>query len=269
MVREIRTNPFIFRWAVNESGYKWAKGLVDKKPHLVSRTEQAGFRLRELKDGLFAEFAALSPTQDEIEHFAQEYGSNLVSTYDDLGDLVVREDYTATWGTSLEAWQSEISDMKALVRLWDDIRYRRLVALRKVIDWSDNGVGYKLCGRYINLAARDILLTVPLRRFVYNDVLLPAQYALQKEINRRLEAPRSATVPRLAWTPDNQQRLIFVPKNLLAAMWLQFAQAVTEELQLRACTECGKYFQVGPGANRADRKTCSERCRQRRKRKIG
>jgi hypothetical protein len=57
-----------------------------------------------------------------------------------------------------------------------------------------------------------------------------------------------------------------MPPNLLAAMWLQFAHAVTGEFQLQLCAGCGKYFQVGPGARRADATTCSDACRQRKKR---
>ena len=268
MFREVRTNPFIFRWGVNTAGYRWARGR-DGKLHLIPREQLgSGFRVRELSDGLFRRYAELKPTQDAIEDFAREYGGNLLSNYDFLGDLVVREDDTVTWATSLETWQTEIGQMKALVRLWDDIRHRRTTVLRNIISTSENGVGYCLGGRYVNLAHSDVLLTVPFRRFSHKDVVLPAQYALQKEINRRLEDPRSATVPRLAWTPDNHQRLIFVPRNFLAALWLQFAEAVTEQLRLRRCAECGEYFQVGPGASRSDRTTCGERCRQRRKRKV-
>ena len=74
-------------------------------------------------------------------------------------------------------------------------------------------------------------------------------------------------VPRLAWTPDYHQRLIFVPSNLLAAMWLQFAQAVTGEFKLKRCEQCGEYFPVGPGGKRADAETCGDRCRQRKRRR--
>jgi hypothetical protein len=62
--------------------------------------------------------------------------------------------------------------------------------------------------------------------------------------------------------PDDHQRIVFQPTNLLAAIWLQFARAVTEEYPLRICEGCGEYFQVGPG-RRAHTKTCKDRCRQR------
>lgn len=77
----------------------------------------------------------------------------------------------------------------------------------------------------------------------------------------------NATIPELKWTPDTtesggyQQRIILRPQNLLAALWIQFARAVTEELQMRQCEFCGEYFQVGPGASREDAKYCKDVCR--------
>ena len=156
--------------------------------------------------------------------------------------------------------------MRALVDLWDQIKHRRLTNLRKIIELSDKGISYSICGRTVLLAHDEILLSAPMNRFAPKDVVLPARYALQKEINRRLRELQTLTVPQLAWTPDNHQRVIFRPSNLLAALWLQFAQAVTGEFQLKTCEGCGKYFQVGPGGKRADATTCSDACRQRKKR---
>jgi len=120
-----------------------------------------------------------------------------------------------------------------------------------------------------------------LSRFRPRDVLKPALYLLQAEINKRIANSSSpdhlAIVPRLVWCPgpmidgvakpDHHQRIIFEPTNLLAAMWFQFAQAVTEEYQLQECKECGEYFQIGKGARRIHTETCSTRCRKRASRK--
>ena len=76
-------------------------------------------------------------------------------------------------------------------------------------------------------------------------VLLIARTALQREVNLRLAA--HPTIPQLAWTPDHDHRILFKPPNLLAAMWLRFAEAITGEFQLRRCVECRKYYQIGPG----------------------
>ena len=62
---------------------------------------------------------------------------------------------------------------------------------------------------------------------------------------------------------DSHPALYIVPNNLLAAMWLQFAQAVSTQTDLRRCLHCPTWFTYGPGTGR--RKTafyCSDRCRR-------
>ena len=271
MIRPVRTDPFIFRWAVNGAGYRWVKGLAGDT-HLVPR-DQIGLpsRVYEPSAGLFLEFAALKPTQEAIVEFAWKYGS-LFDSYSSE-DWAARENHTLTAGPSLSTWKSEIGDMQALIKLWQTIedcripklRKERLAELRETVIWTDKGVRYEIKTSKRGMHA----VWLPdawLARVPPNDVLLPARYALQSEINLRISDPDSLTIPRLAWTPDNHQRIIFTPTNLLAAMWLQFAQAVTGEFQLKRCEGCGNYFQVGPGGKRADATTCGDACRQRKNR---
>jgi len=267
MIREVRTDPFIFRWPVSIAGYEWLESKMDGGLRLIARDEPgAGIRLEEPPNKLFRDFAALIPTEDEIRDFANAHG-DLFRTYDGIQDIVVRKNQTATYGTSLESWKKAIQDMRQLVELWDHIQYRRITRLRRLIDMDKNGISYSIGGRWVLLAHKEILLTAPMSRFSPRDVILPARYALQKEVNRRLADPSTLTVPELAWTPDNFHRLIFRPSNLLAALWLQFAQELTGEFKLKACEVCGKPIQVGPGGRRADTKTCSAACRQKKKRK--
>jgi len=52
------------------------------------------------------------------------------------------------------------------------------------------------------------------------------------------------------------------PPTLLAAIWLQFGQALTSNATHRSCANCGTWFKAGVGATRrADAKYCSDRCR--------
>lgn len=172
--------------------------------------------------------------------------------------------------------------MGLLVRIWEDIKANRKAKLKGIIVWKHkDGVRYRtpFSDTWIAIRALNPKL---LDRFKPFDVLKPALYMLQAEINKRISdmssSDHSAIVPRLVWCPgpringvakpDHHQRLVFVPTNLLAAMWLQFAQAVTGEYPLRTCEGCGEVFQVGKGARRIDAKTCGEaRCRQRISRK--
>jgi hypothetical protein len=253
---------------VNGAGYEWLPGLGDKDIHLVPCDEPGvGVYVKEPPSGLFLTFAALKPSEKAVTAFADEHG-DLFETFAGFGDFVERENHTVTVGTSLTDWKQAIGEMQELTQLWKWIKQRDITKLKKIIRRGDNGISYSIAGRIVALAHPEVAMDVPMRRFGFaaKDVLLPAKYALQKEINRRLSGPRTFCVPQLAWTPDNHQRIIFRPSNLLAAMWLQFAQAVTEEFQLKQCEACGKYFQIGPGARRADAKTCDDKCRQQKKR---
>jgi len=162
-------------------------------------------------------------------------------------------------GTSLDRWKIKIADMRDLVSLWDQIQGKQLSELKKIIVRSKDEICYVRGGKNITLARGE------LSRFDPRDVLRPARAALQLEINKRLadtETP-TQTVPRLSFTPEFHQRIIFQPCNLLAEMWIRFAQAIAGEFRLQFCAAgCGKYFAVGPGAVRVHTKTCSPKCRQ-------
>lgn len=285
----IKTDPFAFNWLVDEQGYEWVQGL-DSEPRLVAcwRSEGPESRLRiyaPLKEQrLFLKFAAVKPQRADIQHFANRYGT-LFNYYSD-GTAVQRAPgayrTAQLHGTSLRKWKWEIGYMRALVDIWKATKAARKNVLKGVISWDRKDmVSYKIelplgMSSQTILAAHSVnqyLLT----RFRSGDVLKPARYLLQAEINKRIADINSsnhlAIVPRLVWCPgpridgftkpDHHQRIIFEPTNLLAAMWLQFARAVTEEYQLQMCEGCGEYFQVGKGARRMHTKTCSSRCRQR------
>jgi hypothetical protein len=266
MITPVKTDPFILRETVSEAGYEWLKGM-DGRPRLVPRhAPGAGYRVCVPHPGLFREFAKLSPTRDAIQGFAGQYG-DLFNRYA-FEQGAGRDDGTVAHGSSLGTWTKEIEDMRVLIELWQDIQQRRVAALKMLIKWTAKDVGYVLTTPKhkadVTIAHADIPGS-GFGRFSRKDIVLPARCALQMEINKRIaEQP---AVPRLAWTPDSHQRLIFVPPNLLGAMWLQFAQAVAGEFELYPCDACGKFFQRGPGGRRADATTCSDACRQRKKRK--
>jgi hypothetical protein len=185
-------------------------------------------------------------------------------------------------GASLNRWASEINEMRALVRIWRAIKGARKNELRRFIFWRDkNAVEYRFGTSMVWLATPEINNHL-LKRFRHGDVLKPAMYLLQREINRRIadadDTGYVPIVPRLVWCPgpridgvskpDHHQRIVFHPVNLLAALWLQFAKTVTQEYQLGICLACGEYFQIGKGARRMHAKTCGDRCRQRLSRRL-
>jgi hypothetical protein len=52
----------------------------------------------------------------------------------------------------------------------------------------------------------------------------------------------------------------FAPKNLMAAIWLQFAQAIGGNKKFDRCAECQRPFEIG-AETRAGSKYCRSACR--------
>lgn len=253
----IQTDPFIFRWTVNEAGYEWADG-PDGKLHLYPRQEPGkGISIYTPEPGLFREFANTSPTRDGIQKFAETYG-DLLDRWDILHTEVRGGRFVG--GTSLNRWKVKIEDMRSIVNIWDQIEDEgRHAELAKIIVCTETEIRYVRGMTDVPLAREG-----ELSRFAPKDLVLPAKTALQFEINKRLSDTETPTliVPRLTWTPDHRQRIVFKPSNLLAEMWMRFAQAIAGEFGLKQCAVCFKFFQVGPGGKRQDTATCSDRCRQ-------
>ena len=107
-----------------------------------------------------------------------------------------------------------------------------------------------------------------LERFAPGDVLQPAMYYVQRQVNDYLKEKVSAQV---LWTQDhNALELRFAPRGLLVALWLQFANAIERDSEFRRCAECGDWFEISPATARANKTYCSNACRTKayRKRKA-
>ncbi len=55
--------------------------------------------------------------------------------------------------------------------------------------------------------------------------------------------------------------LVFRPRSLLAALWLQYGFACEAGAKISNCKRCGHWFEAGTGKRRADSDFCSVRCR--------
>ncbi len=245
------------------SGYEW-RDDPEGKSRLVAKAGPS-WSDTQLDAGLFRRFAMLEASPKAIADFASEYGNLFDSAT--IEQLARREDGTYARGVSFLTWTQNIADLRAVAALWEHVQTRNLPKLRKVVHWTERSVGYRLVTplrESDTLLAHHDLPRMGFGRIERGDVVLPGQIALQLEVNKRLAD--HPPVASLAWTPDSEQRLLIRPPHLLAAIWLQFAQTITGVLELVTCEGCGTHFQRGPGARRADATTCSDSCRQRKKR---
>ncbi len=267
-----------FGWRVAEAGYEW-KQSVGSKQHLYERNIPGkGSRIyRPLVDtpGSFLEFAELRG-KDDIREFADQYGA-LFDKYSDDDHIEEKSTFWsvgAACGTALMVWQREIVDMRILIAILESITSNRMADLKQIVAWKGSAVKYRVVTPRYRASAWLALPGEP-HQFGEGDLLLPARYALQREINKRLsdefnESDRKiAAVPCLVWGADGNQSLRIMPPNLLGAMWLQFAQFASGAYHLKRCPGCSRYFQAGEGApRRADAVTCSDACRQRKRREA-
>ena len=209
---------------------------------------------------LFDKFTKIISTAD-VTAFAHKYC------------LLFRE------GERISLWKHESEYMRNVVALWEvtrlsDVKKRKQL-LKQYISWKPNGIRYAIerpaapADLTGSIAAKGNrygwLIDVP--QIKKDNLLLAARYAIQKEINLRLENENLASLPRIVWaghTGARRQQITIMPRNLLGALWLQFARAITSSYDMRVCPICGNDFTTGPGtAKRGDAQTCgTARCKK-------
>jgi hypothetical protein len=299
------TNPsadlIAFYWRVPEHGFEW----IDAKPdtaaqaevhrYLVFNTSDSGFQQFSPYDpmvresALFRIFAEMSPAEESVLIFANEYGllGSDPTRYGPPTEKVERPLgnglSVSALGERLESWAAEQHTMREAVDLWDASRgiperdYGGHQGpedyLASAIRWSgQTSVGYfgpaPNAKRSVNvLTVRSTFQIVSsgqeelFKRFAPGDLVLPAQYALQRLVNRKMREHASTAKLLWDWTrhrPDLRTQL--VPTSLIAAMWLQLANAIDGNRDYRRCEACRKWFEVG-SASREDAKFCRRACR--------
>jgi hypothetical protein len=161
--------------------------------------------------------------------------------------------------------------MRFVLQLWDAIQQHDLARLRRCIlveeqpdgSWraryrtrEESGDGYRMGviydtarERYAGLAS----LITP------GEVSRPALFVVQKLVNEQLWIHAG---PSLLYEPSKDHlNLRIVPKNLLGALWLEFARGIDGNKDYRKCRECGRWFEISLEAGRPTKFFCSNACR--------
>ena len=101
-------------------------------------------------------------------------------------------------------------------------------------------------------------------RFLFKpgDFVTPAWFLVQRWINEKL---RGNSGPQLRYRrrAGYWRVLQIFPYSLLAAMWLQFVQAIASKRKYRPCKECSGWFEVSTDdtGKRINREFCSDPCK--------
>lgn len=262
-----------FRWQVALGGYCWLDLDAPSGKLRVMATGLADglwtTEYRPLEDpdtsGLFRIFAEAEDSEAGFLAFANKYGSLL-----ERGDPGETSMFTvqgwpghepgAGWGERLETWATEVHDMRRCVQLWDALRNQNLPMLRDSMEVHCERAG----GAWV--VPRDGGQHVYLPEEVATqapgvDLVKAAYIYIAALSNERLG---EHTAPRLLYSPKKQRPLVFLmPRNLLGALWLQFAKAVEGNKVYHRCQGpgCGQWYEVDPDKNRTSKLFCSTACR--------
>jgi hypothetical protein len=186
-------------------------------------------------------------------------------------------------GETWRDWAAAIVEMRRAVEVWDMTEARDAAGLSRLLRWREGSRRKEHVGTWMQLEGwvydshpdlpegepaphlGRVAQFVPpvLDLFRPGDVLTPAAFLVQRWINHHL---RGKATPRLVYDPKLGRRVIqIVPDNLLAAMWLQFAQAIAGNKEHRACKECGRWFEISSeeDGRTARRAFCSDPCKSR------
>lgn len=200
---------------------------------------------------LFLTFSNTPLTVDGVLSFASKFGVL------GLGEIA----------EPLSAWFEEIQLLHQLVELWtayqgqDRNRLTQLTRLAKVpldeISDINDALGQVLevmdhAKLHRNIRPKNSQTPVGEVKSLDHVVL--------EHISTKIEAHLSPLARPILYIDEKKSGLVLnvAPVNLLGAIWLQFAMAVTSNKRYADCVVCGQPFEIKKGV----KKTCSDRCRQ-------
>jgi len=162
-------------------------------------------------------------------------------------------------------WADEIWGIKRAVALWDLIEDGGDDALATLIHLDPGGhVLYRSDGTEMRLTRdpRQDHLDEPL------DLRYFAGIAMRQFVDTHMSGPghEHTLHPVLTWNPESgRSEARYIPGSLISALWLQFIQAVDGRKRYAKCQapRCGRWFELDPGSNRADKLYCSSACKMR------
>jgi hypothetical protein len=292
---------FSFYWPVPIDGHRWIQARVYERHGDESRLKDEpewilteGIAMGETRQikryapldeakALFRNFAALRyEDRDALLRFANEYGTLGIKRFH---DKPIERDGRHVMGVGGETWADwihEVIAMRRAIEIWEMVVVRDVTGLLRHIQWADHkDRGQSQWVYWSHPEVREggneaLLALLPLlpgeavscvgippvlNLFNSTDVFLPALFLVQNWINEHLNGAAS---PQLRYHVRRDVRVIqIIPDSLLAAMWLQFAQAVAGNRQHRACKECGRWFELSTEGDgfRINRLFCSDPCK--------
>lgn len=220
---------------------------------------------------LFRNFAEAGLDSNDIVAFADRHG--LLGFERETAD---RENPPIPGNMeSLSRWRGEIIAMRKALALWDMVQEEDSSGLSSCLSPIISWVEADTSGRTDkplpepgtacpDFEPEDLrwFRTHPevIEWYGVGDMSVPALMWVQAITNQHLEKRIS---PRILWEDRRRRRwsLYFTPISLIGAIWLQFAQSVTQEKDYRRCRQCESWFEIDHYTARTNRYFCSNACR--------
>jgi hypothetical protein len=224
---------------------------------------------------LFVQFAQLEPTEEGILQWCREFGMLGIGDYS-----YTTLDGGQTYFEKIEDWDLEIHRMKKCLELWKaikDLEAPDLDYIKDNIRRVENPP-FSPCWRWNCISRYKVKYGYSLDNFyverIYNDsddIVLVANDFLANAIEESFNQTQLDKTPRTRFTflkPKGTQKgsLSIKIESLIAALWIQFAQAVDGGSNWRICEnpDCANWIEIkktGSRKSRGDKKFCSNACR--------
>ena len=183
---------------------------------------------------------------DEIFKFANKYG--LLTNSSEVEDE--------------DLWFINMRDMYELVLCIENMKTRNLEGLKNYIIRKDGKFNFILCeGAEDRLSINDTIEIPTFGETPPRDYSEAAYHYICFMVKNKL---RDSLETEIFVNPTNTGADMDVyPKDLLSALWLQLAHAVSRNLEFKQCAACSTFFEVKSKKRKNEKIYCSDRCRVR------
>lgn len=233
------TNP-VMQWIDGVPGRPFDRGKPDECRWLIFAGETKFVSYRPLTDEptLFRIFAELDSTEESFRGFANRYG--LLGIQDAF--LIGRQ---LMFGEQLARWRAEHANLRQVLRVLDCLKTCRTSGLTAMLE------------------------TIPPERARHvTDFSSPREFWVEwvrttiSHMLRGTTGSGDSVVLALERTARRRLRLEFVPRSLLAVLWLQCARLAEGSQKYRRCRNCDSWFLISPEGFGRRRQAiyCSSRC---------
>jgi hypothetical protein len=241
----------------------------------VARNKSRQYSLSSEHPCLFRTFADLPPRGNAIASFSRTYGPLGLGEGRSASPAVDRRSRTTEYREEVDLWKEKIEEMGNMVSLWEAIASRNSRELEKSISFNERQQAIQYCSSTAPLDRRRVRPVIwrglllggdphSTARPLSDDVISQASYVLADCVNDQM---KKYAGPPLLFCEEGCFRVRVVPKNLIGAMWSQFASAVGRRAEFGTCLNCDSYFEFHSAENRLGKRSgakyCSDNCRVR------